>query len=169
MGVRKQNEAQVIALGGVLAALAVVVMSLGGLIPIATYVCPMVCCILLAIVVKNCGTRIAWAWYGAVAVLGLLLGPDKEAAAVFCFIGYYPILKPRIDRFPVRWLWKMLLFNVSILSMYWILMNLMGMKQLSGDFAEFGKIGVVIMLFMGNVIFFMLDKLLGMLFYRSKK
>ena len=169
MGMWKNNEARVIALGGVLAALAVVIMSLGGLIPVATYVCPMMCAILLAVVVKNCGNRIAWAWYGAVSVLGLLLGPDKEAAAVFLFIGFYPILKPKMDRLPVRWLWKALLFNLSILSMYWILMNLMGMEQLAGDFAEFGRIGLTVMLIMGNVIFFMLDKLLGMRLAGAKR
>lgn len=169
MGMRKNKEARVIALGGVLAALAVVIMSFGGLIPVATYVCPMMCAILLAVVVKNCGNRIAWAWYGAVSILGLLLGPDKEAAAVFLFIGFYPILKPKMDRLPVRWLWKALLFNLSILSMYWILMNLIGMEQLAGDFAEFGRIGLTVMLIMGNVIFFMLDKLLGMRLAGAKR
>ena len=45
-------------------------------------------------VLKTCGVRIAWAWYGAVAILSLLLAPDKEAAAVFAFLGYYPIVTP---------------------------------------------------------------------------
>lgn len=94
----KRTPAGVVALGGVLAALAVVIMSMGTLIPVATYVCPMLCAILLQVVLKTCGSRIAWAWYGAVAVLSLLLAPDKEAAAVFAFIGYYPILKPQLDR-----------------------------------------------------------------------
>ena len=49
------------ALGGVLAALAVVVMSLGGLIPVATFVCPMLCMILLRFVCQLCGNRIGWA------------------------------------------------------------------------------------------------------------
>ena len=42
----KRTPASVIALGGVMAALAVVIMSLGGLIPVATYVCPMLCALL---------------------------------------------------------------------------------------------------------------------------
>ena len=36
------------AMGGVFAALAVVVMNLGGLIPVATYVCPTICMVLLS-------------------------------------------------------------------------------------------------------------------------
>ena len=70
------------ALGGVLAALAVVIMALGTLIPVATYVCPVLCMLLLQAVNKLCGSRVAWAWYGAVAILSMLLAPDKEKAAI---------------------------------------------------------------------------------------
>ena len=120
----RNSIANATALGGVLAALAIVIMGLGGLIPVATYVCPMLCTILLNIVMKSCGKRIGWAWFGAVSILGLLLGPDKEAAAVFLFIGYYPLLKPAIDGLKMKWLWKGLLFNGSILIMYWLLLRL---------------------------------------------
>ena len=58
----RNNEAKSIALGGVLAALAVVIMCMGGLIPVATYVCPTLCMIALCFVVQLCGKRIAWAW-----------------------------------------------------------------------------------------------------------
>ena len=70
-----------------MAALAVVIMCMGGLIPVSTFVCPMLCMFLLSVVLKSCGQRLAWAWYGAVAILGTLLGPDKEATAVFVFLG----------------------------------------------------------------------------------
>ena len=96
------------ALGGIFAALAVVIMSMGGLIPVATFVCPMFCMILLRLVSQLCGRRIGWTWYGAVAILGLLLGPDKEAAAVFLVIGHYPVWKPVIDRSPLKWLLKVM-------------------------------------------------------------
>lgn len=148
------------ALGGVMAALAVVVMCMGGLIPIATFICPMVCMLLLVVVIARCGNRVSWAWYGAVSILSLLLGPDKEAAAVFVFLGYYPILKPKMDRLPLRWLWKLIFFNVVILLMYWLLLNVFGMAELVDEFAEMGTILTVVTLLMGNVTFFMLDRLL---------
>ena len=150
------------ALGGMMAALAVVVMCMGGLIPIATFVCPMLCMILLTLVIKRCGNRVGWAWYGAVAILSLLLGPDKEAAAVFVFLGYYPIIKPKMDRLPLHWLWKLIYFNIVILVMYWLLLNLFGMAQIMEDFEEMGTVMTVITLLMGNVTFFMLDRLLEM-------
>ncbi len=162
----KRNQAGCVALGGVLAALAVVIMSLGGLIPVATFVCPMLCMLLMAVVVKCCGSRMAWAWYGAVAMLSLLLGPDKEAAAVFLFLGYYPILKPRLDRFPLRWLWKGLLFNGAILTMYAILLHLLGMDQLVQEFSEMGTAMTAVTLILGNITFFLLDRILSMRFGR---
>ena len=150
------------ALGGVLGALAVVIMCLGTLIPVGTYVCPMVCAVVLQMVLKTCGTRIAWAWYGAVAILGLLLAPDKEAAAVFVFLGHYPIVKPKLDRKRLSWLWKGLLFNTAIQVMYWLLLRLFGMEQLVSEFQELGAAMTILLLVLGNVTFFLLDRLLGM-------
>lgn len=149
------------ALGGVMAALAVVVMCLGGMIPAATFVCPMLCMMLLTVVLRRCGSRIGWAWYGAVAILSLLTSPDKEAAAVFTFLGYYPILKPKLDALPLGWLWKLLYFNVDILAMYWLLLNIFAMTEIVEDFAEMGRIMTAVMLLMGNVTFLLLDRLLA--------
>lgn len=164
----RKSGAKEMALGGVLAALAVVIMSLGGLIPTATFVCPMMCCIILEMVRRLCGVRVAWAWYGAVAILGLLMGPDKEAAAVFVFLGYYPILKPVFDRSRLSVLWKLLFFNAVILVMYWLLMNLFGMAELAEDWAELGFVMTAVMLVLGNVTFFMLDVVLGRQLRRRK-
>ena len=156
----KPTPASGIALGGVLAALAVVIMSMGTLIPVATYVCPMLSALILQLVLKTCSRRIAWGWYAAVSILSLLMAPDKEAAAVFLALGYYPILKPGLDRRKGKWLWKLLFFNAEILLTYWLLMHLFGFDQLSAEFSEMGILLTVVMLLLGNVTFFLLDKLL---------
>jgi len=157
------------ALGGVLAALAVVVMSLGGLIPVATFVCPMLCMILLRFVCQLCGNRIGWAWYGAVAVLSFLLGPDKEAAAVFLFLGFYPIVKPKLDTMKVSWLLKLLLFNTAIGCMYYLLIHLLGMAQIAAEYAQMGTVLTVIMLLLGNLTFYLLDLVLTRLNFNKKQ
>lgn len=161
------TSAKKVALGGVFAALAVVIMFLGGMIPLATYVCPMYCALALEIVRRNCGRRIAWAWYGAVAVLSLLLSPDKEAAAVFVFLGYYPILKPSIDACRARVLLKLLVFNVAVGIMYVALIHLFGLEALAEEFAQMGAVMLIVTLLMGNVTFFLLDFLLA--HFRVKK
>ena len=104
----KQTKA--VALGGVLASVAVVVMCLGGFIPIATYVCPMICTMTQFIVLRFCGKRIAWTWFVVVCVLSLLLGPDKEAAIVFLVIGYYPLIKGFFDKCRLGFLLKLSYF-----------------------------------------------------------
>lgn len=157
----RKTSAKAMALGGVLGALAVVIMSMGTLIPVATFVCPMLCMLILKLVLTMCGNRIGWAWYGAVALLALLLAPDKEAAAVFAFLGFYPILKPRMDKLPAAMLWKLVLFNAAILSMYWLLGAVFGMTELSAEFRELGMVMTAVLLVLGNVTFLLLDILLG--------
>ena len=153
----RNSPAKQIAFGGVFAALALVIMNLGSLIPVATYVCPMLCMLILALVTKMCGNRIGWTWYGAVAILSCRMAPDKEAAAVFVFLGFYPILKPRFDkmRFPI--IPKLVFFNVLILAMYWLLLKLLRMDQIAAEFAEMGKVLTAMMLVMGNLIFVLTD------------
>lgn len=163
----RNNPASSVALGGVFAALAVVIMCLGGMIPMATFVCPMVCMGLLEAVRGRCGGRMGWAWYGAVAILSVLLGPDKEAAATFVFLGYYPLIKPKLDSLRLKCILKGIYFNAVILLMYWLLIHLFGMEQLMAEFAEMGTVLLIVTLLMGNVTFFLLDKLLEVKFRRK--
>jgi hypothetical protein len=165
----RRSPAKQIALGGVLAALAVVIMSFGGLIPIATYVSPMLCMLMLRLVCLICGRRIGWAWYGAVAILGLLLSADKEAAAVFAFLGYYPIIKPRLDKLRFSMLWKLLLFNSAMVLMYWLLMAVFGMAALAEEFRDMGAVLLVLTLVLGNVTFLLLDRILSRKIIRKNR
>lgn len=164
----RKSGAKEIALGGIMAALALVIMSFGGMIPSATFVVPMMCCLLLEVVRRICSSRIAWAWYGAVAILGLLMCPDKEAAAVFLFLGNYPIFRVKFNKWPLTWLWKLVYFNVVILAMYWLLIHLFGMAELASQWQELGTVLTIVMLLLGNVTFVMLDIVLGRRFVRRK-
>ena len=159
----RHNSAKNMALGGVMAALALVVMCLGGMIPLATYVCPMFCAVLLTVVLRLTNVRIAWAWYGAAAILSMLLGPDKEAAAVFVFLGYYPILKPWLDKRKLAILWKLVLFNVAIFAMYSVLIYVFGLADIASEFEELGMVMTAVTLVLGNATLFMLDVLLTLL------
>lgn len=156
----RNTPARRIAFGGMFAALALVIMNLGSLIPVATFVCPMLCMLILAFVTKMCGNRIGWAWYGAVSILSIIMAPDKEAAAVFTFLGFYPIIKPKLDRKKLGMVWKLLLFNVLILGMYGLLIHLFGMAQIAAEYRELGTSMTIVMLLLGNLIFFLLDRVL---------
>lgn len=159
---KKKTPAGRAALGGVLAALAVVAMSLGGMIPIMTYVTPVFCVLLLDAVRILCGEKFAWAWFGTVALLGALLSPDREAAALFLFVGCYPILRPKMEKRKLPVVWKGLFFNASIVIAYWLLLKITGMDELRQEFQTMGKWMLAVLLVMGNAVFFLLDKLLRM-------
>ena len=41
--------------------------------------------------------------------------------------------------------------------MYWLLLRLLGMDRIAAEFEEMGKFLTVVMLLLGNLVFFMLD------------
>lgn len=157
----RNSGAKAMAFSGVLAALAIVIMCMGGLIPVATYVCPVLCCILGCVVLCTCGKKLAWVWYVAVSILSLLLGPDKEAAGVYLVLGYYPMIKQVFEKSKFSWLWKFLLFQGAVAVLYLGLIHLLGIEEVVGKWDVFALLGVILMLAMGNVVFFILDRVLG--------
>lgn len=158
---RKTTAAQV-ALCGLLGALAVVIMLLGGIIPVATFCCPVLAAVLIIPVIRECGKRLAWVWYALVAILSCLLGPDKEAAAIYLFLGYYPIIKIQIDGWkqPLRFLSKLVIFNAAIAVMYALLIFVIKMDALRQEMLGMEKLLLIATLVLGNVTFFLFDKLL---------
>ena len=126
-----------LALCGVLCALAVAIMAMGTILPAATYCAPVLASMTLLPVLVLCGEKLSWAMFFASAMLSLLLAPDKEAAAIFLALGYYPIVKPKLDRKPKirRWVGKFLLFNVSILAVYAVLLFVLRLDALREEFS----------------------------------
>ena len=134
---------------------------LGSIIPVNTYICPVLCILTGAVVLDRCGRKAGWCHYLAVAVLAMLLAPDREAALVYAFLGYYPMLKPRLDAMKLGLIVKFFLFNIIVLVMYWILIQLLGMEQIAREYAEMGMVTTAVTLVLGNATFFLLDKVLG--------
>ena len=155
-----RKETKAIALGGMLGAVAMVIMCLGGLIPVSTYICPVMCMLILQMVLNLCGRKIAWAWYIMVSFLSLLLGPDKEAAALLVLLGYYPIIKPKMDGLPLKILWKLALFNAVTVFMYTAVVALLGLEAIIVEHTVLGYVSFALMILLGNATFFLLDKLL---------
>jgi hypothetical protein len=117
--------------------------------------------LMLHLVCLTCGKRIGWAWYGVVAILSALLSADKEAAAVFAFLGYYPIIKPKLDKLRFGMVWKLLLFNTAVAVMYWLLLAVFGMTELLAEYREMGTVLLGVALVLGNVTFWLIDRILS--------
>ena len=153
-----------IALTGLLCALGAVIMLLGGLIPLATFACPMLAGLMLIPVFVECGQKMAYGAYVAIAVLGLILCPDKEAALLFAFIGHYPVLRWRLDQIRsglLRIAAKLGVFNGCILVMYALILWVLRMDQIIGEYREMGTILTLLTLLLGNACLILYDRMIA--------
>ena len=129
----RRGKSAEIALCGMMTALAVVILCLGGLIPAATFCCPVLASLVLLPVMQRWGRRDAVLVWAASAILGLLLGPDKEAAALYAALGYYPAIRAGLDRKrpALRWALKLLLFNGATIALYALLIFVLAVVIIS--------------------------------------
>lgn len=161
----KRTKSAEVALCGMMTALGVVILCLGGLIPLATFCCPVLASLVLLPVMRRWGRRDAVLVWAASALLGLLLGPDKEAAGIYLVLGYYPALQPALNRKRplVRWCAKLLLFNAATLALYAVLIFVLGLDALVQEYRETGTALLLATLVMGNAAFLVYDLALSRL------
>lgn len=148
------------ALGGMLAALSVVIMLLTAVIPYLTYALPAMSGVLLVLMVIEINKKWALCTYVTISILSFLILPDKEAAMMyFAFFGCYPIVKPVLETYLKNnilcWLAKAVFFNAAAVAAYMIIVNVFGMPL--DEMEELGKWAVPILLGMGNVMFVLYD------------
>ena len=150
-----------IAVSGMMVALGTAVMLLGGVIPIATFTCPAIAGLALLPLVFDCGKTYALSAYGAIAILSLMLCPDKEAALLFAFLGYYPVVKWTFDakiKNPwLRRLAKLLLWNCAIGAMYALIFFVLRLDAIMADYRDATIAMTAAMLLLGNVTLALYD------------
>ena len=133
-----------VALGGVIASLCVLLMMMTGFFPFLTYAAPLLSGFLLIAVVCDCGYRWAVLVYLVVSLLSVFIVPDKQAAMVFLFLGYYPILKEYLDHKMkpglLIWLVKFLVFNLSMIAAYGLMIYVFRMPDVMAYGADGGSI-----------------------------
>ena len=151
-------KARQVALGGMLTAVAVVIMSMGSLIPVNTYVCPVLCMLINRPVLERCGRRIGWCYYLATAVLSLFLAPDREAALVYVFLGYYPMVRHLFEKLGVlKQPAKLVFFTLAGAASYGVLLLVMGVGAAMTE----GWLLTAVTVLLWDVLFLTLDRMLG--------
>ena len=146
------------ALGGLLTAVSVVIMSLGSLIPVNTYICPVLCILITRPVLERCGQRIGWCYYLATAILSLLLAPDREAALVYAFLGYYPMVRHWFEKLgPLAGAAKLVFFTLAGAASYGVLLLVMGAAAAMAE----GWLLTAVTVILWDVLFMRLDWMLG--------
>lgn len=163
---RKRGAAARMALCGVLAALAVALMFLGGTVSFASIACPVLASLVLIPVYCECGWKWGLLWYAAVSALAALLAPEKEAAVLFAFFGYYPMLRKLIGRLRVRaaaWVVKLVYVNAAVFAAYGLMLYVFHLTAVMEDFAGMGKAMLAVLLVLANVTFVIYDVLIARL------
>lgn len=148
------------AIGGIIASLSLVIMLLSAVIPFLEYALPAIAGALLVIIVIEVNKKWAFCAYLAVSLLSMLILANKEAAMMYvAFFGLYPILKPllesKIKNNALCWAAKAVVFNVSVVAAYLIIVYVFGIPI--EDIEKHGAKMIPLLLLLGNVMFVLYD------------
>ncbi len=164
------KASKITALAGVASALSVVLLYLGSVIWIFSYVSPLLCSFLITFLLQTAGKKSALISFIAVSILGTVLMPDKETGLIYAlFFGYYPIIKAAIEKMRSKILCivaKLFLFNGSMITVQLILIYVLGIPFDN----TLGKWGALLLLVGANIVFFFYEVLYNRLLflYQSK-
>lgn len=167
------RESSKAALGGIIAALSVVIMLATYLSPLLVYTAPPFAGILLIVILEELDLKWAFGTYVAISLLSLFMIADKEAAVFFTFFfGYYPILRSflssKIKKKQILLLLGWLVFIAASAAAIALCAFVLHIDY--GDIYHSGKIFVVLSVLLMNVVFFVYDFLIARIhvYYRIK-
>ena len=161
-----REQSRRMALCALMTALSAAILLLGGVVPLATFACPVLAMLCLIAPLHEYGVRTACLTYGASALLALLLVADKEMAFFYVFFGYYPAIRPLLNRIPfrrLRFAVKCALFFVSVVTMYWLLLRLFRLDAVVQEFAGYSPAMLILLVLLGAVTFLLFDRALDVL------
>lgn len=161
MRAENRNLSSRVALGGIVAALCIVIMFLTGVLPALYIAAPMAAGLLMIILVEEVSVGWAWLTYLAVSLLALIVTFDKEAALMFIlFFGYYPMLRIYLERIkakPMKILCKFAVFNLFLVLDYLATVYVLGLPT----FDETGPVMFAVLFIAFNLVFHFYDKILS--------
>jgi len=155
-----------IAVSGMMVALAVAILMMGGVIPAATFVGPALAGLMLIPVYAEGGQKLALGAWAAISALGLMLCADKEAALLFAFLGWYPAMKWKLDMKLPGWKGvpvKLLIWNGCAGAMAAMIFFVLRMDQVMAEYREMGLAMLIGFIALANVTLLVYDRLLGIM------
>ena len=155
-----------VSLGGIVAALCLVMMFLTAVFPPLNMTLPLFAGMLISVVAIEVSASWAIVTYTTVTLLSSFITPDKQAAIFFALIfGYYPVLKDLIEKLKpllIRIILKLAVFNAAIFLIYQLLVNLMGTMDLIEEFGFMNDFMLPGLLIIFNGTLFLYDYTLGL-------
>lgn len=115
-----KNNTKKLTVCSMLCALGVVLLLLGSFIEVMDIAMAALASLLCIFAVVEYGGAAPWLVYAVTGVLSLILLPNKTPAAMYVvFLGYYPIIKEKLEMLkkPIAWLLKELVFNAALVAL----------------------------------------------------
>ena len=157
---RNIKKSKKIAFCALFSALSVVLLYVGAIIEVMDISMACIASMLCIVALTEIGGMYPWLVYGVTGALSLLILPAKFGAVIYVGLaGYYPMAKFLIERLNNRifqWIFKMLLFNVSMGIIVWVSLFLF-----TG--AEMTKAYIISLFALGNFTFVIYDIALSLL------
>ena len=153
------RKSKQVALSGMIAALQLVLLFLGGVMWIFCYASPMFCGLAVIILNESVGKKFSLLTYIVCSIIAILFVPEKECALTYIFFfGYYPIIRDYFDKLPkaLSVILKFVLYNVSIAASQLLLVFAF---RIPFD-NSFGKWSIPMLVLSFNFVFFFYEKLL---------
>ncbi len=154
---RRKSSAAKVAYPAILAALALVLVYLGSIVPRGNIGIVAAAGVLMAGAVISVSIQAGFLCWGAVSILAFLLVPDKLCALMFAVLfGLYPMVKSIVEarRWPkaLEIAVKLIFFNAA-LTVLWLVMG----AALLASLPEFMAKGWWIVYLIGNIVFLLYD------------
>lgn len=156
-----------ISLGGIIAAVCLMLMFCTGMFPMLDYTIPAFAGFLMVVMIVETSPKWAVTTYFVVSALCLVITPNYEASMLFIlFMGYYPILKFYLDQLNNKvfsWSVKYIVFNLAAAVFFLAFQYVFTSVDLLEGMDMFGRFALPLLWLMGNAFFWLYDKVLGQL------
>lgn len=147
-----RKRTRILSLCAVLSALGVILLYFGSLFEVLDASMAMVASFGAILLVIECGGWYPWMIYGVTSILSFLLLPNKSPVILYVFfLGFYPILKERLEKIrvrPLRFLLKLVVFNLSALVVGVVL------RAFGIPFEEEVTVGILLLMLNGVFVFY---------------
>lgn len=131
------------------------------------YTIPAFAGFLMVVMIVETSPKWAVTTYFVVSALCLVITPNYEASMLFIlFMGYYPILKFYLDQLNNKvfsWSVKYIVFNLAAAVFFLAFQYVFTSVDLLEGMDMFGRFALPVLWIMGNVFFWLYDKVLGQL------
>ncbi len=162
-----------VSVGGIVSSLCLLLMFLTAVFPLLNITLPLFAGVMITVVAIEVSTSWSFVTYASVAVLSFFVTPDKEAWLFFTFLfGYYPVAKSFFEKLKskaVGWICKLITFNISIVIIFYTLMNILGTLDLFEEFGFYNEWLIPALILAGNLMFIFYDHTLTLLIMSYKK